>query len=192
MAQVNAQRSLLNSVVGTAALVAPALHSATDLMEWYQGGFSPTHLWLNYLAFLPMPWLLFGLCAVRQLKPDLLGLVGALLYGVAFTYFAHTTLYAISEHIPTYEILWSRLGVTYTAHGALMVAGGFMFSWSALRGGWLPKTSILIFAVGIALNLILAILPGPDILQIIGTAARNAGLMGMGYAVMFNNSQAPA
>ena len=63
----------------------------------------------DYVAFLPMPWLLLGLYAVHKKAPGALGLAGALLYGVAFTYFAHSTLYALAEHIPTYEALWLRL-----------------------------------------------------------------------------------
>ncbi len=181
--------SPLKTIVGITAIVAPALHSITDVMEWYHNGlFTPSQLWLNYLAFLPMPWLLFGMCAVRQPRADLFGILGALLYGVAFTYFTHTTLYALSEHIPTYEDLWSRLGQLYTIHGAFMVAGGFMFAWWALRGGWLPKIPVLLFAAGIAINLVLALLPGPDILQTLGTTLRNAGLIGMGYTILTERS----
>jgi hypothetical protein len=171
--------------VGTAALVAPALHSITDVLEWYQGGFSPGLLWVNYVAFLPMPWLLLGLYAVREPRPNVLGLVGALLYGAAFTYFAHTTLYAIAERIPTYEALWSRLGGLYTLNGAFMVVGGLAFAWSALRAGWLPRWPLLLFASGLALNLLLTLMPVPDILQTIGSAARNIGLMAMGHGVLF-------
>jgi len=177
-------RSPLNITVGCAAILAPPLHSLTDVMEWTHGGFSDAQLWLNYIAFLPMPWLLLGICAVRQPRPDVPAIAGALLYGVAFTYFAHTTLYALSEHVPTYEALWSKLGHTYTVHGAAMVVGGLLFAWSALRGGWLPKAAVGLFAAGIAMNLLLALLPAPDILQTIGTAARNVGLMGMGYATL--------
>ncbi|WOB06879.1 hypothetical protein [Piscinibacter gummiphilus] len=182
----------MSAAVGLAALVAPALHSITDALEWYYGGFSAGQLWLNYIAFLPMPWLLLGLYAVREPKPNLVGLVGALLYGVAFTYFAHTTLYAIAEKVPTYEALWSRLGSLYSVHGAFMVLGGFMFAWSALRAGWLPKWPLLLFAAGIALNLLLALIPAPDILQTIGSAARNLGLIAMGYAILFERLQAAA
>ena len=182
----------LNVVVGIAALVAPALHSLTDVMEWYQGGFSATQLWINYIAFLPMPWLLLGMYAAHEPRPNAVGLVGALLYGVAFTYFAHTTLYALTDHVLTYEALWLRLGDLYTVHGALMVLGGFMFAWSTLRAGWLPGGALLLFATGILWNLALALLPAPDILQTIGSAARNLGLMAMGYAILFKRQQAAA
>jgi hypothetical protein len=175
----------LNVAVGICALVAPALHSLTDVMEWYLGGFSTTQLWLNYIAFLPMPWLLLGLYAAHENRPNAWGLAGALLYGVAFTYFAHTTLYAIAEHVPTYEALWSRLGGLYTVHGAFMVVGGLMFAASAWRVGWLSRGGLLLFAAGIAWNLLFALLPVPDILQTIGSAARNLGLMAMGHSILF-------
>jgi hypothetical protein len=182
-------QSQLSIAVGVAAIAAPALHSLTDVMEWYHGGFTPTQLWLNYIAFLPMTWLLLGLYAAHESKANVYGLVGALLYGVAFTYFAFTTLYALAENVPTYETLWALVGGFYTFHGGLMIVGGLMFAWSALRGGWLPRGALLIFAAGIAWNFLLALLPAPDILQTIGSAARNLGLIAMGYAILFKPSQ---
>jgi hypothetical protein len=179
-------------VVGVAALVAPALHSLTDLLEWYQGGFSNRQLWLNYIAFLPMPWLLLGLYAVCEPRPNAVGLAGALLYGVAFTYFTHTTLYALAEQVPSYAALWSRLGGLYTVHGACMVFGGLMFAWSALRAGWFPRWPLQLFGFGLGVNLLLALLPAPDILQTIGSAARNLGLMAIGHAILFRRLRAAA
>ena len=190
MNQGEASQSQLSIAVGIAALAAPALHSITDMLEWYQGGFSAIQLWLNYIAFLPMPWLLLGLYTVRQPRPNVFGLIGALLYGVAFIYFAHTTLYAITEQVPTYEVLWIRLGSLYSVHGAFMVLGGLMFAWSALRAGWLPKWPLLLFASGIAVNLLVALMPVPDILQTIGSTVRNFGLMAMGYGILFKRLHA--
>lgn len=184
MRERDPRRSELSIVVGVAAIVAPALHTVTDIMEWQQHGFTDLQLWLNYVAFLPMPWLLLGLYAAHDPRPNAFGLVGALFYGVAFTYFAHTTLYAIAEHIPTYEALWSRLGGLYTLHGAFMVFGGGLFAGSALRAGWLPRGALLLFGAGILCNLLLALVPVPDILQTAGSTARNIGLMAMGYAVL--------
>jgi hypothetical protein len=180
-------RNALRVAVGTAALIAPALHSITDAMEWYQHGFSMLQLWLNYFAFLPMAWLLLGIFALHEPKPNSLGLVGALLYGAAFTYFAHTTLFAISERIASYDLLWSRLGFIYTIHGALMVTGGLLFSWSAWRAAWLPKMPIGCFSAGLVVNLLLALVPAPDILQTLGSALRNTGLILMGYSIMFGS-----
>lgn len=176
--------SALRLAVGIAAMVAPVIHSLTDAMEWYQGGFSVSQLWLNYIAFVPMSWLLLGLYVAHEPKPGAAGLIGALLYGAAFTYFAHTTLFALDVQVPTYEALWQRLGSFYTAHGALMVCGGLLFGGSVLRAGWLPRLAVFLFLAGIVANLMLSLLPAPDILQTIGSAARNAGLAYMGYFVL--------
>ena len=186
------QSNTLRLVVGAAAMAAPVLHSITDAMEWLQGGFSPLQLWLNYLAFLPMPWLLLGMYAVRneELAPS--ALAGALLYGVAFTYFAFTTLHALQSQAPNYEALWQQLGFTYTLHGAAMVAGGLLFSWAALHSRALPKPAVLLFAAGLLVNLGLALVPAPDILQTAGTAIRNAGIVGMGYALLFGSANREA
>ena len=175
--------STLRLVVGVAAIVAPILHSVTDAMEWYQHGFSQAQLWLNYVAFLPMPWLLLGIYAVCDEELGVSALVGALLYGIAFTYFAHTTLDALASHAPTYEALWQQLGLAYTVHGAFMVVGGLLFTRATLRAGELPVPAVWLFGTGLLVNLVLALVPAPDILQTVGTAIRNAGLVGMGYAI---------
>jgi hypothetical protein len=176
--------SALAVLVGVVAVLSPLLHSVTDLMEWYQGGFSRTQLWLNYAAFLPMPWLLLGLHAVHRRDAGWLPLVGAVLHGIAFTYFAHTTLVALDEAVPTYESLWEKLGTTYTVYGGFMVVGGALFAIGALRARELPAVAIWLFASGLLLNLVLTVLPVPDIAQVLGTASRNAGLIGMGLAVL--------
>jgi len=174
----------LHAIVGLAAIAAPALHTFTDILEWRHGGFTELQLWLNLLAFLPMPFLLLGLYGVQSPRPGADGLAGAVLYGAAFAYFTFTTLFALSGRVPDYEALWQRLGVTYTWFGAAMVVGGLLFAWSAWRNGWLPRLAVLLFASGLAVNLILALLPAPDILQTIGSAMRNVGLMLMGYDVL--------
>lgn len=186
-ADANAQaghRTALERTVGVAAVLAPALHSLTDLMEWQHGGFSATQLWLNYLAFLPMPWLLLGLYVVLRPKGPALALAGALLYGAAFTYFAHTTLFALATRAATYEALWDALGSLYTVHGALMVGGGLLFAGAGLRSGWRPRWALRLFAGGLGVNLLLALVPAPDILQTVGSGLRNLGLMGLGWAVL--------
>lgn len=170
--------------VGVVAIVAPILHSATDVMEWSHGGFSDLQLWLNYVAFAPMPWLLLGLYVVHDAELGWVGLVGALLHGVAFTYFSYTTLLALGERVPTYELLWERLGIAYTIHGGFMVVGGLLFAVAARRARELPTGAVALFAAGLTVNLLLAVVPAPDILQTLGTALRNAGLVGMGYAVL--------
>lgn len=180
--------STLRLVVGAAAIAAPVLHSITDAMELLQGGFSPVQLWLNYVAFLPMPWLLLGIYAVRAENLSPAALLGALLYGAAFTYFAHTTLYALQSQAPDYEALWQQLGLVYSLHGAAMVAGGLLFAWAALRSTALPRLAVLLFGTGVLVNLGLAVVQAPDILQTVGTAIRNAGIVGMGYALLFGSA----
>jgi hypothetical protein len=177
-------RDPLATVVGIAAIVAPLVHSITDLMEWQQHGFSRAQLLLNYLAFLPMAWLLLGFCAVLRPRPGWSALAGAVLYGAAFSYFTFTTVFALVEAVPDYEALWGRLGVTYTIHGGLMVVGGLLFAYGAWNDETLPRLAVAAFATGIATNLVLALLPAPDLLQTLGSAIRNGGLIGMGVAVL--------
>jgi uncharacterized protein len=178
------RRTALQVVVGVAAITAPVLHGLSDAIEWVQGGFSPDQLWLSYLAFLVFSWLLLGISVLHGNRLGAAGLLGALLYGTAFTYFAHTALDALAARTPTYAVLWERLGPAYTFHGALMVLGGLLFSWSALRAGRLPGTAIRLFAAGLAVNLILALLSAPEQLQTMGTAIRNLGLIWMGIAIL--------
>jgi len=170
-------------LVAAGAILAPGLHSLTDAMEWLQGGFSPLQLWLNYLAFLPMPAVMLGLYGAQRPAIGRLGLAGALLYGFAFVYFTHTTLLAMSLHTATYDQLWAQLGWVYTLHGAGMLAGGACFGWATVRAGVLPRWTAALFLGGLALNLVLGLLPVPDVFQILGTTLRNAGLVGMGWAV---------
>jgi len=177
-------RAPLEWLVGLAAVPAPPLHSLTDAIEWRQGGFSAAQLALNYVAFLPMPWLLLGIAAVRAPSAGAVAIAGAALYGAAFVYFAHTTLDALAGNVADYATLWELLGAAYTIHGALMVAGGLMFGVAALHGGWLPRYATLPFLAGIAVNLAFALSPGPELLQAIGSLLRNAGLVAMGVAIL--------
>lgn len=178
--------SALRCVVGVTAIVAPALHSITDAMEWWHGGFTTTQLALNLAAFVPMPLLLPGIYALYRPRPGRAGLLGALLYGAAFGYFAFTTVYALAANVPSYEALWQRLGHLYTFFGGMMVAGGALFAWSILRVGWLPRAAGALFGIGIAANFVLALLPVPDLLQTLGSTVRNLGLIAMGGAILID------
>lgn len=162
----------------------PALHTLTDIIEWVQSGFSVTQLWLNYVAFLPLPAVVLGLYAAQYPRISKLGLVGSLLYGFAFIYFAHSTLEALATTAITYEELWSHLGWPYTFHGGLMVVGGLLFGFATWRAGMLPTWTAALFLLGIMTNLVVAVLPVPDLIQTIGSGLRNAGLIGMGWAVV--------
>lgn len=166
--------------LGCFAIAAPLLHSATDVLEWQQRGFSVAQLWLNYLAFLPMPAVMLGLCAAQRPRIGGAGLVGACGYGVAFIYFAHTTLFALETATQDYAQLWHRLGLLYTAHGALMVLGGALFGVASLRARVFPPWTAAVFLAGVALNAVLALSGAPEAWQPVASALRNLGLMGMG------------
>ncbi|MEZ6010071.1 MAG: hypothetical protein R3F05_20240 [Planctomycetota bacterium] len=171
-------------LTGVGAIVAPALHSATDVMEWMNGGFTRLQLLLNYAAFLPLPAIMLGLHAAQHGRGRWPSLLGALGYGFAFVYFAHTTLLALESDLPTYEDLWVRLGVTYTWHGALMIASGVAFGIASLRARVYPTWACSAFLAGLGVNFTLALLPLPDLLQTVGTLMRNAGLAGMGASLV--------
>lgn len=65
-----------------------------------------------------------------------------------------------------------------------MVLGGLLFAVAALRSGGLPRPAVCLFGAGLLINLVLALAPLPDVLQTLGTAVRNAGLVGMGYSIL--------
>lgn len=165
-------------------MIAPAMHLATDVMEWWVGGYGELQLWANLVAFLPMPLLLLGICMALDHHPARVTVLGALLYGVSFIYFIYTTAYAIAGNIPDYETLWSQLGPVYTVAGGLMVAGGILFSMGSFKTSPLPAVSLWLFLFGILVNLVVAIVPAPDILQTVGSSIRNVGLMIMGYFIV--------
>jgi hypothetical protein len=174
------------------AILAPALHLASDVMEWAGGGFSTAQLLINYLGFLLMPFMMIGLYSVysvQRRKIGWAGLAGAVLYSISFIYFAHTTLYALEERVRDYETLWNKLGVVYTFHGGLMVAGGLLFGFAVLKAGVFRRSAVIIFIAGILLNFLLSLLPLPEILQIVGSTLRNLGLMGIGAGLIVTREQ---
>lgn len=170
----------LQKLIGIGAIVAPGVHTLTDIAEWIAGGFSTPQLWANYFAFIMMPFLMIGLYAVQRSKIGVLGLIGSVLYGASFVYFAHTTLYALTEHVQDYETLWERLGNLYTMHGLLMILGGTAFGVATYRGSVFPRWTPVVFLAGVVLNLVLTLVAAPDLFQTLGSALRNLGLIGMG------------
>ena len=73
-----------------------------------------------------------------------------------------------------------------------MVIGGLLFAWAAWRTRGLPRIAVGLFGAGLLMNLLLALVPAPDILQTLGTLVRNAGLVGMGYALLRDDDHDPA
>ncbi|MCO6511753.1 MAG: hypothetical protein J5I65_13265 [Aridibacter famidurans] len=179
---------LTRRLISFGAILAPALHTFTDVVEWLAGGFTTEQLWLNYFAFLPVPIILIGLYAAQRPLISYLGLAGAILYGFAFVYFAHSTQFALTENIADYEALWDRLGTVYTANGAMMVVGGIAFGVASFRACVFPKWTSTLFLAGVFLNLLLSFLPVPEIMQTLGTALRNAGLIGMGWSLLLSDA----
>lgn len=175
---------LVRQMIGWGAIVAPLAHSLTDVGEWLRGGYSESLLWLNYLAFLPIPVVVVGLATLQRPRIHLVGLGGAVLYGFAFVYFAHTTLFALAVESPGYQQLWDRLGWLYTFHGGLMIVGGLAYGLATARAGVLPQWTAWMFLAGVGLNLLVAVLTDSAMLQTVATMFRNAGLVGMGWAFL--------
>jgi hypothetical protein len=174
----------LRRLVGVAAVIAPALYLLSDVLEWAGGGFSSAQLWVNYVGFLPMPFVMIGLYAVQRPRAGWGTLLGAVLYGAAFVYFAHTTLYALTERTADYAALLQKLGPIYTVHGGLMVIGGLLFGIASLRLDVLPRAALLAFLLGVTLNLLFSLLPVPALWQTIGSTVRNVGLIAMGVSLL--------
>lgn len=175
--------------VGLTAVGAPLLHSASDLMELISGGFTDAQLWLNMAAFVPMPVLLLGIWVVATPRAGIIGLVGALMYGSAFAYFFYTTVYALTHRVSTYEVLWAELGITYTLFGVVMIVGGLLFAYAGLRARWQPRWAITLFAIGVLINLAVGVMPVPDVVQTLGSAVRNAGLMAIGIGLLMSGAR---
>jgi hypothetical protein len=172
--------------------VGPGLHLLSDVLEWSGGGFSPAQLWVNYIAFVLMPFLMVGLYAVQRPRAGWAALCGALLYGASFIYFSFTTLYALVAHIGDYAALWQRLGPVYTIHGGVMVVGGLLFGLASWWANVLPRGPVLAFLVGVLLNLAFSLLPVPELWQTVGSTVRNLGLMGIGLALLTNRARTTA
>ena len=173
-------------IVGASAIAGPALHTLSDVLEWYQNGYSATQLWLKYFAFVPMPWLLLGICLVHTPRLGALGIVGALLYGMGFVYFEHTVLYALTEGISNYTELKGRLGTLNTVYGTFMIYGALIFAWAVFHTKQIPRYSVFLLALGVVVNIVLWLLAVPDTYQTIGSAVRNLGIACIGWSLMFN------
>lgn len=165
----------------TTLLVAATLtHLATDLIELYLGEFASFQLWLNYAAFVAMPFAIVGLAAIRWQEVGYFGVVAGICYAVPFIYFAHTTLFALHLDIRTYEDLLGQMGGMYTAHGLMMVVGGLLFGLSFLNTDKGSRIASGIFIMGLLTNTVVAVAQVDPILQIVGSTFRNLGLIGLG------------
>jgi len=177
-------REKLTRIIGITSILAPGLHLLSDILEWINDGFTSAQLLINYVAFLAIPFLIVGLCYVQRETLHWYGLVGSVIYGVSFIYFAHSTLVAFENSVPTYDRLWTQLGPMYTLHGAFMVVGGLLFGLGSLRARIISRAGTTIFLSGIGLNLLLSLSTLSAGYQIIGSGVRNLGLMLIGVALV--------
>ena len=173
----------LRLVIGWIAIISPLLHILSDLLEVFGGGYTASQLWINYLAFLPIPWLMIGLYAFQRPRSSWMSLTGAVFYGTSFVFFAGTTLYALVSKTADYSTLLEELGSIYNFHGVLMVAGGILFGMAVIKAGVLPKWTGWLLILGVSLNLLFRLLAFPDLSQIIGSIVRNIAFVGMGVAI---------
>ena len=174
----------LRLIVGLTIIIASTLHILSDLLEVFSGGFSAEQLWINYVAFLPIPFMMVGLYAVQRPRSGWMSLTGALAYGTSFIFFAGTTLYALVAKTADYSTLLEELGSIYTFYGGLMVAGGILFGIAVIEAKVLPRWTGWLLILGVSLNLLFRLLAFPDLSQIVGSIMRNIAFIGMGIAII--------
>lgn len=127
--------------------------------------------------------MVLGRYAAQRPRIRAIGLIGALGYGFAFICFTHATLLALATGTSSDQQLWDTLGCTYTVYGVLTIAAGACFGWATIEARVFPPWTAWAFLLGIATNLVLGMLPTPDLLQTGRTLLRNCGLVGMGWAL---------
>lgn len=173
----------LRLIIGLATIIASTLHILSDLLEVFSGGFSADQLWINYVAFLPIPFLMVGLYAFQRPLAGWMSLTGAIAYGTSFIFFSGTTLYALVTKTADYPTLIKELGSIYTFFGGLMVIGGILFGIAVIEAKVLPRWTGWLLMFGVSLNLVFRLLAFPDQSQIIGSMVRNIAFIGMGIAI---------
>lgn len=174
----------LRLIIGWIAIISPLLHILSDLLEVFGGGFAASQLWINYLAFLPIPFLMIGLYAFQRPRSNWMSLTGAVFYGTSFIFFAGTTLYALVSKTANYSTLLDELGSIYTFHGGLMVAGGILFGMAVIKARVLPRWTGWLLMLGVSLNILFFLLAFPDLSHIVGSIVRNIAFVGMGVAIL--------
>ena len=179
----------LRLLIGFATVIAPTLYTISDLLEVTGGGFSANQLWLNYVAFIPIPFFIIGLYAIQSPRAGWMSLIGAIAYGISFIFFTGTTLYALILKTENYSILIEELGSIYAFHGGLMVVGGLLFGAGVIQARVLPQWTGWLLILGVGLNLFLYLLGLPDLTQILGSTMRNIAFIGMGIAILSKNVQ---
>ena len=174
----------LRLIIGFATIIASILYILSDVLEILGGGFSASQLWINYVAFLPIPFLMIGLYAFQRPNSGWMSLTGAIAYGTSFIFFAGTTLYALVSKTADYSTLLEELGSIYTFFGGLMVAGGILFGMAVITARVLPRWTGWLLILGVSLNLLFSLLAFPDLSHIFASMVRNIAFVGMGLAIL--------
>ena len=175
--------ALHRRVTGLATVAAAAVYLATDAVQ-LGSGFSPAQLWVTFLAFSIFPAAMIGLHALQTERGGWPSLLGAVLYGYAYVYFAATALLAWSHGSEDYTLLVRDLGTIYTAFGVVMVAGGTLFGMTAWRAAVFPRWASGLLIAGSLLPLAVALGGLPALLNVAGNVLRNLGLVGLGLAAL--------
>lgn len=174
----------LRLIVGFVTIIAFTLHILSDVLEILGGGFSVNQLWINYVAFLPIPFLMIGLYAFQCSSSGWMSLTGAIAYGTSFIFFSGTTLYALVAKTVDYPTLVEELGSIYTFFGGLMVVGGILFGIAVIEAKVLPRWTGWLLIFGVSLNLLFSLLAFPDLSHIFASMVRNIAFIGMGVAII--------
>lgn len=174
----------LRLIIALTTIAASTLHILSDLLEVFSGGFSANQLWINYVAFLPIPFLMIGLYAFQRLRSGWMSLTGAIAYGTSFIFFSGTTLYALVAKTADYPTLVEELGSIYTFFGGLMVVGGILFGIAVIEAKVLPRWTGWLLIFGVSLNLLFSLLAFPDLSHIFASMVRNIAFIGMGIAIL--------
>jgi hypothetical protein len=179
--QRDSHRRLAARTIGFIAVVSSALYFVSDVIEVLQGGFSTVQLWLTLIAEVAIPVFVIGFALTRARRPlSWVGDLSAVVYAYAFLYFTGTVMYALTNGTKDYEVLTHQLGLTMTAHGAMMVVAGVGFGCSVIRARLFPTWTAVALVVGVAL---VALTQGlPAAVQLTAAGVRDVGFAGMGVA----------
>jgi len=183
----------LTTCIGIIAVISPLLHSIGDVIKLIDNGLlSVPQLILTYASFMLLPLMIVGIFALYWQKLGWIGFMGAILYSVAFTYFATTAMnplvHMLSEVTSgnlNFNELSDLLGFPYLFHGILMILGGLLFGGAILLSNTLPKLTGILLIIGVLANAIFSLVPiGPFF--IVGALIRNASFILMGFYLLKN------
>jgi hypothetical protein len=170
--------------VGVAAVVVPLLYVASDALEVAQGGHTTASLVLTYLGEAPVVFYVLGLYQVQRPRIGLLGLVGAVLFGYAFVFWAGFTLHGLLTHATDLPALAADLGGWYWLHAVLQTTGGTLFAIAAWRARVLPRWSAALLLAAMIGHVLLSVSGLPESYRWVTTTAQNLAFVAMGAAVV--------